>query len=192
MVARDSTDPDIKYLNSKDTQNYLVDIKENNFSLKGAVLHGEYLFVLTCENPPKLLCDKPTHHSYLANGKKVLAAGTLIFDRGALLKLTNNSGHYQPTDSEMLPAIKALYMASGKMLEIYESFSSSPPRAYLVKELINSANFAEAIFQSGTSETDPDEQRYGRELKKDLVEFYANIVSYPLFFQSKPASQNHS
>ncbi len=118
------SDPQQKYLNSEMQMKYNTELDEDGYfcNMNDSLWEGEYNFVLTCEDPPKLLCDKDKNHSYLANGKKVLAAGSLVFQDGKLVEMTNNSGHYRPTDEEMLATIKALYDASGETLEYFISY----------------------------------------------------------------------
>ncbi len=48
-------------------------------------------------------------HSFLANGKSVLAAGTLkINKQGCVRRIVNDSGHYQPTPAEAIRFPKLL------------------------------------------------------------------------------------
>ncbi len=107
------------------------------------VADREYNFVLTCEPHPRLLISEYLHHSSLANGKKVLASGSLFFSDGNLYKITNHSGHYRPTDEEMLGVIKALYVASNGSLKKYQSYSSQRALIYPVNELINAESFTQ-------------------------------------------------
>ena len=112
---------------------------------EGILKKGEYNFILTCEENPRLIyADTSIHHSALANGKKVLASGCLFFDSGDLIAISNNSGHYCPTDDEMLGIIKALYRASSGTLVSYYSYCSDPSSLYLVKELINVESISQA------------------------------------------------
>ncbi|MCL9685645.1 hypothetical protein [Legionella maioricensis] len=140
-------DPEQVYLSEEQQALYAIDICEGNlfFDSELYYLDGEYNFVLTCEEAPRILCDKTLHHSYLANGKKVLACGTLVFKEGALIEMTNNSGHYKPTDEEMLAVIKALYVASGKTLLNYISYCTVKPEIYSVADLESSNDFATAV-----------------------------------------------
>ncbi|BCA94701.1 hypothetical protein TUM19329_10620 [Legionella antarctica] len=108
-------------------------------------MDGEYNFVLTCQEEPKLLCDKTLNHSYLANGKKILAGGSLVFKDGILIEITNNSGHYRPTDAEMLSVIRILYSASRGTLINYISYCTSEPKIYSVAELEYSDKFTSPL-----------------------------------------------
>ena len=138
-------------------ESYEVHVKDNHFyDSKGNNMNGEYIFVLTCEKEPKILCCKEGEllHSYLANGKKVLAAGTLSFKNGVLTEMSNNSGHYRPTDEEMLLAIKAFHIASGGSLEKYTSHSNENLKIYFVEALAKCATFSEAQpLENGATNT---------------------------------------
>ncbi|WP_298627230.1 hypothetical protein [uncultured Legionella sp.] len=137
-------DPENKYVTREQQAPYIARyIEEDALFTDGydEVLDGTYNFVLTCEENPLLLCSEELHHSYLANGKKVLGVGTLFFEQGKLTIITNNSGHYRPTDNELLPAIKALYSVSKGTLIKYRSFCSSVVESYPVTELLDIDNF---------------------------------------------------
>lgn len=103
---------------------------------------GEYHFILTCEYSPRLLISQYLHHSSLADGKKVLASGSLFFKDDDLYKISNHSGHYCPTDEEMLDVIKALYVASNGTLKEYYSYCTVEPLVYPVCELSQVESFS--------------------------------------------------
>lgn len=169
-------------------ENFFTDINEE-------FLDGAYHFILTCEDQPRIICSPTLHHSYEANGKKVFASGSLVFENGVLIKITNNSGHYRPTDEEMLPVIKALYLASGKTLKVYESFCQSEPLSYPVSELIAVDDVSKVrpmktneIIDANTTtrteisdydvvETEKTGHRFGRQLASDLTIKYASILN---------------
>ncbi|WP_131793621.1 hypothetical protein [Legionella brunensis] len=200
-------DQEQKYITGDKQNNYLVNISEDGFfeDQNGEYLDGEYNFVLTCEDPPKLLCSSTNlNHSFLSNGKKVLATGTLRIKAGLLTELTNNSGHYRPTDDEMFAVIKALYEASQHSLIRYKSFCSQEPLIYPVAELISASEFSkisplqqnETISDEGgrkqlvgyDSPVEGDkkqlERRFGRNLDGDLLVKYQQIVDRFKFFQT--------
>lgn len=104
-------------------------------------LNAEYDFIITCEDNPKILYSATEHHSFLANGKKVLASGSLIFKEGILEAVSNNSGHYRPTDDEMLQAIKALHTLSAGCLTSYISYCTLEILEYSVEELLTVDSF---------------------------------------------------
>lgn len=163
----------------------------------------EYNFVLTCEDPPRLLIDKALNHSFLANGKKVLAAGGLMFNQGQLIGITNNSGHYRPTDEQMLAVIKALYLASDNRLRSYKSYVTMPTKTYVVQELVTLDDFSQAspldeseilllngkrrVISGYDTNSSPKEQeaerRFGLQLAPELSEKYKNTLALHSFFK---------
>ncbi|STX52117.1 Uncharacterised protein [Legionella busanensis] len=189
-----------EYIGAARQEDYLVELT-SPFAFKNRkdeLLDGEYNFVLTCEKVPKLLCDQTLHHSYLANGKKVLATGTLEFKEGTLVGITNNSGHYRPLNTDIFPIIKALYIASGKTLIKYTSFCTEKPLVYPVDELIKAQDFSsvqplqfneiidihygQRITLSGYDQLPNQEiinppRRFGKTLNKELVNKYKKILS---------------
>lgn len=187
----------------KYSQELQVFVTQNN----ELVADNEYHFILTCEEIPRLIISTDLHHSSLSNGKKVLASGSLIFKDGCIVAITNNSGHYCPTDDEMLDVIKALYVANST-LKTYISFCTAPTKIYPVNELITSERFNQVTpidldeiidTESGNrvkcsydfrigSEKGRD-NRYGAVLKEDLSSLYQNLINEGFnFFQ--PASDN--
>lgn len=189
--------PENHYLSKEMQAQYAIKISEEGYfeDAKQGILNGEYNFVLTCEEEPQLLCDRDLHHSSLANGKKALAVGTLRFDNGMLVVVTNNSGHYRPTDEEMLNVIKILYKISQGALYIYKSYCSSPYCSYPVSELIKTRVFStvkplkqdETINQRtgqratinnyDTLENTQDiDRRYGRKLQSDMSTKYKGFI----------------
>jgi hypothetical protein len=132
-----------RYLSSESQNNYRVQLDKNPMCFPdGNVLHGKYNFCLTCEESPRLLCSQNHHHSFLANGKKVLGMGTLTFDEGQLIEITNNSGHYKPTNEQMLDVIKALHYESESSLKTYVSYSHSPREVFAVSAIIEAESFS--------------------------------------------------
>lgn len=130
------------YLTEEKQNSHTVLMENNPISyVGGKVLEGTYNFCLTCEEKPRLICSKTKHHSYLANGKRVLGVGTLLFDGGKLLEITNHSGHYKPSNNEMIDIIKVLYKLSDETLVSYKSFSEIGKGQYLVSELLEAENF---------------------------------------------------
>lgn len=199
------------YVSEELQENYIVNLTDDDVESyfvdsSGEFLDGEYNFVLTCEEEPKLLCDPNLHHSSLANGKKVLAVGTLVFENGVLTIVTNNSGHYRPTDEEMLAFIKALYKASGGSLHSYKSYCSDTPVTYPVSELIETNNFSSmeplkenelidartkkrksilSDYDERDKENSCPERRFGKILKKEQNDRYERfLASNTAFFNA--------
>jgi hypothetical protein len=48
------------------------------------------------------------HHSSLANGQPVAAAGELVVENGKLISISNQSGHYKPGDNETMQLVDSL------------------------------------------------------------------------------------
>ncbi|CEK10104.1 hypothetical protein [Legionella hackeliae] len=190
--------PDNSYLSKEKQEKLITTLSEDGFFVNpdDEFLDGEYNFVLTCEESPQLLCHPDLHHSTLANGKKVLASGTLFFKSGTLKVVTNNSGHYRPTDEEMLPFIKKLYELSGGTLNAYTSYCTSPTRTYSVTELFEIDDFSkatplkenetiDAVTSKRTSISNYDilnqdeeasTRRFGRKLSPVLNNKYQDII----------------
>lgn len=207
-------DPEQKYLNSEKQQenNLYYDVEDQYFfKANGTTLNGEYNFVLTCEDEPQLLCSRKKHHSYLANGKKILAAGSLVFTEGRVMEITNNSGHYTPTNEEMLPVINALHDASGKTLEYFVSYCTGSPVIYSVTELVENNNFNDTTplpkrhtiakpRQSHYDQDDSDENsqqhddcsesRFGKSLNRKLEIKYQIMLDPDIQEQMKDLSNS--
>src|SRR5262249_19387556 len=49
------------------------------------------------------------HSSYLAGGT-AMCAGSMLIEGGVIRKVKSDSGHYQPTDSDMLALLQCLRM----------------------------------------------------------------------------------
>ncbi|MBL7480193.1 hypothetical protein [Legionella bononiensis] len=212
-----SNHPDNSYLNLEQQQKYVLQYSEEDyifFADEGEQIEdGEYQFVLTCEEDPRLLYSDTLHHSALSNGKKVLAAGSLIFSDGYLEKITNNSGHYRPTDDEMLDVIKALYTATDGKLIRYKSYCTKMPLEYAVHELITLDKFADAKPLAkgevvdlitglrtknnyddniGASSSD-NNHRFGHKLRAEMSDKYENILSNSqMFFSFSSSDFNES
>ncbi|KTD63583.1 hypothetical protein Lsan_1016 [Legionella santicrucis] len=135
-----------KYLTSEKQGECCVTIEDSFFSFpNGDIPEGMYNFCLTAELPPQLLCSKTLHHSYLANGKKVFGVGTLEFENGRLFKMSNHSGHYKPTNNEMVKVIKALYKASDEDLKVFTSYSKPTPETFAVLDILKQDSFDKLI-----------------------------------------------
>lgn len=70
--------------------------------------HGKYLYIVDLDGNMIVSNQQGIHHSYLANGEAVKAAGEVIFDCGKMVEIDNFSGHYKPTLIEMLDFLNAL------------------------------------------------------------------------------------
>ncbi|MBL7479499.1 hypothetical protein [Legionella bononiensis] len=179
------------------------------------LINNQYNFILTCEQNPRLIVSESMHHSAMANGKKVLASGSLIFKDGYLTKITNHSGHYCPKDDEMLDIIKALHTASNGTLYEYYSYCTPEPLLYSVKELIHVDRFDQVTPIATDEVIHPDtgkreksgydfkmgsqalgsRNRFGAGLKSDRISVFEHIIKSRLtLFDSteQPSSSSES
>ncbi|WP_147279845.1 hypothetical protein [Legionella worsleiensis] len=158
---------------------------------------NHYHFILTCEESPQLIINESLHHSAMANGKKVLASGSLVFKCGDLVTITNHSGHYRPSDDEMLDVIKALHNASRGTLLEYQSYCTAEPLIYSVKELLHTASFSQVSPIASDELIHPvtgnreksgydfiagdravvSNNRYGARLKPERTRFFEEVVN---------------
>ncbi|STX40686.1 Uncharacterised protein [Legionella donaldsonii] len=91
----------------------------------GIMPDGKYLYVRTLSGALFAAKEKDTaHHSYLSNGKKVTSAGYLVFEKGKLCLVSNESGHYRPTKEEMLEDLHYYYNLSKNEHLVYEDHTS--------------------------------------------------------------------
>lgn len=112
------------------------------FSFKdGSLPDGKYIYIRTLAG--EIFAAKESevaHHSYLSNGKKVLSAGFFIFKKGKLCLVSNESGHYKPTNEEMMSEIGFYYQRSQNADLIYEDHSKFPTQKridhYQAREII--------------------------------------------------------
>lgn len=99
--------PDFKllYLTAKQQRiNTIRNTDQGRFTTQhGNLLNGRYIYIIkdNFEIVAKPY-DEKTHHSYLANGKKVRGAGFMVFENGNLKIIDNDSGHYKPKLHEMM------------------------------------------------------------------------------------------
>ncbi|KTC89236.1 MULTISPECIES: hypothetical protein [Legionella] len=69
----------------------------------GKTANGLYIYIVNKNDEIVALPNMRTlHHSYVANGKKIKGAGFLLFEKGILKEIDNNSGHYKPTTEQMI------------------------------------------------------------------------------------------
>lgn len=133
----------------------------------GTVPHGKYLYVRILSGALFAAKEEDiAHHSYLSNGKKVTSAGYLVFEKGKLCLVSNESGHYRPTKEEMLEDLQHYYNLSKNELLVYEDHSSILTekciKEFSVKAIVASQTFDDllplAIFVK--------DSRYNKALKK--------------------------
>lgn len=116
----------------------------------GKVPHGKYLYVRTLSGALFAAKEEDiAHHSYLSNGKKVTSAGYLVFEKGKLCLVSNESGHYRPTKEEMREDLQHYYNLSKNEFLVYEDHSSILTekciKAFSVKAIVASQTFDDLI-----------------------------------------------
>lgn len=128
----------VAYLTAKDRLNFLV-----TFSGKRLVpnpkaiidyrefflsVRGELIFVLAPTPQPNLYVGAKAigtfHHSSLYAGRAVLAAGTMLLDKGVILQVNNHSGHYKPGLGEMVKVVEHMRKNGALVDEIVFKVSS--------------------------------------------------------------------
>ncbi len=68
------------------------------------------------------------HSSYLA-GETVMAAGSMLIERGRVKRIRSDSGHYKPTDTNMLAVLQALKMFAVPSITLSWRITSAPGRS---------------------------------------------------------------
>ncbi|MBN9288898.1 MAG: hypothetical protein BGO43_07840 [Gammaproteobacteria bacterium 39-13] len=95
------------YLNSQTREAYRITCKNGFFyNQKGDLLQGPFIYVLFPDGRLygcSLYDGK--HHSHLSSGLTLDGAGIMYLERGQLVTLSNESGHYKPMLEEMQDAI---------------------------------------------------------------------------------------
>jgi|GEM_PF-6825433 hypothetical protein len=165
----------VLYLSEQTRSRYEVKLTGDGFSdQSGKLLDGNYLYVRTLDG--KLYaakCGEIGHHSYLSNGKKVTSVGHFIFQRGKLVLVSNESGHYTPTNEEMLSDVEFYFHLSENQDLIYEDHSSVPVAGKIYQYKANDFILAKGEVRDLVPlltiiDTDRDANKrsaYGRKLK---------------------------
>ncbi|MBJ15555.1 MAG: hypothetical protein CMF38_02820 [Legionellaceae bacterium] len=177
------------YLTAAEQAQKTVYLDEHLFKwANGEVLNGQYNFCMTAEKHPRLICDVGLHHSYLVNGKKVLAAGELLFKQGQLLEITNSSGHYRLSNEEMLPFVAAMYELSAQTLLSYVSYSDTVPNVFSVEKMIKDKRIGYAQLLKENAPT--YFSSLDDSLKDEVAPYAVTSHAYkPYFFAAK---NNHN
>lgn len=77
------------------------------------------------------------HHSSLASGRRVRCAGTWVVEKGKIKQITNDSGHYKPTEKHFRTFVQALLQQGvidpnlAQAVGTYETTKLSNPANYL-------------------------------------------------------------
>jgi hypothetical protein len=147
-------------------------------------------------------------HSALANGKKVLAAGKIELKEGRLIKVSNESGHYMPTDEEMRYMLSKFHSLSQNANLVYESHCRALEgiiQQHLVSDFLkNTPSIIKEVEVNKytTAEIDDDHyetvgirSRYARKpkLKNDIdIKIDPEMSVNYRFFQPLPQSLNQN
>ncbi|STX81365.1 Uncharacterised protein [Legionella busanensis] len=108
---------------------------------QGIKPHGRYLFIRALSGGIFIAGEGQVgHHSYLSNGKKVLSAGYFEFENGKMNLVSNESGHYTPTNAEMKKELLFYFRIAKNQDLIYEDHSEVPTKRiishYFIREII--------------------------------------------------------
>ncbi|HHT0591694.1 TPA: hypothetical protein ACTXXA_000647 [Legionella anisa] len=112
------------YFSDEQQQAARIKVDDNGlfYNVKNERLSGLFLYVSLPDEQIIFVEDNGKFfHSALANGKKVLAAGKLELQEGMLIKVSNESGHYMPTDEEMRYMLSQFLSLSKNINLVYES-----------------------------------------------------------------------
>jgi hypothetical protein len=105
-----------KYYSTKKQQRHTLTLVGNKFVFTNdndKRPEGKYTYVVDTKGNLIVSNEENVHHSHLADGKKVKAAGEVIFEKGKLIAIDNYSGHYKPTLLEMMDVLMSLADAVG-------------------------------------------------------------------------------
>lgn len=113
------------YANSDERLAFEITVENGLFYNKQhKLVHGAYLYILMPDNRLFACLDShQRHHSHLSSGLEVKGAGVLFLLNGKLINVSNESGHYRPTQEEMLPALKWFQRKSKNDDLIFEDHS---------------------------------------------------------------------
>lgn len=141
-----------KYLNDEERKAYRVSFDEDGtFFVNGKIAQGTYLYIrlVSGELYAYPVMDKHKlnfHHSYLSEGREVSSAGYLYFDhlpsqfnplnKGKLIAVSNESGHYMPTVVEMLSDLMFYLTVSKNLNLIFEDHSNIPTENRILIALV--------------------------------------------------------
>jgi hypothetical protein len=120
-----------------------LSIIDNEFVFKGRYErkpNGKYTYIVDLDGN-LIVSDLPgVHHSHLANGKKVKAAGDVWFEDGQLVRIDNSSGHYKPTMLESMDVLCAINYELDNCEDIifidYSNVASGELKSYPLGELM--------------------------------------------------------
>jgi hypothetical protein len=84
------------------------------FGDDGVFIGTKFTYVITKDGDIRVGSHKGIHHHDIARGENVFGAGELHFDdKGVLIIIDDESGHYIPTGSEYFPYMKYLVQEQG-------------------------------------------------------------------------------
>ncbi|KTD41212.1 hypothetical protein [Legionella parisiensis] len=179
------------------------------YNVKNELLNGLFLYVVLSNEQIIYVEDNGKFfHSALANGKKVLAAGKLELEEGVLIKISNESGHYMPTDEEMRYMLSKFLSLSQNANLVYESHCRAIEGVIQQLQVSDFLKYTPSIINEvevnkyTTSEIDDDHyetvgirSRYARKpkLKIDIDNRINTDASFSnRLFQPSPQSLNQS
>lgn len=143
-----------------------VTVRRGKFlDAKRKALWGEYIFGLLPDNRLYALPVKDgKHHSHILAGLPAKAVGHAHFVNGKLITLSNNSGHYKPTATQMRSGIEWFYNQTGYefVFEDHQRFSN--------KLVNNGLRYSKASEIHNSSEIQEFTYEMSPEALSDLIE----------------------
>jgi hypothetical protein len=176
------------YLNEEEQHKYHLIIeghtfkKMNEWSGRHEIINGRCIYVVdTKGNIIAAPAGEVKHHSFLANGKKVKAAGFLRFDKGKLIAIDNDSGHYKPTREEMIDVLFAL---ANQLIETdienchfidHSAISLGEKRTYQLAKIKESIDLQHEIFDKLEPESIEKVRAGEKRSPIDLLDYHHKI-----------------
>lgn len=135
------------YIPNQAREKYRLDYNNGYFTNNKQILDGKYMYVRLLNGIIYIASDDKEndlyvgHHSYLSNGKKVTSAGYFIFKNGRMKLVSNESGHYIPSNDKMKSDIEFYFEIAKNEKLVYEDHSKFPKEKqkylYYVKDIID-------------------------------------------------------
>ncbi len=199
------------YFTDEEKKQYILspNTETGIFYINGEVASGRYLYARGMDetlygykiNDNE---DPNVHHSFFTEGNNVLSAGYFRFSEinnensldntlpaGIMLSVSNESGHYTPTNEEMLDQVEYYYNVSKNSNLVYIDHTRAPS-----EKQIYHYKASEFVKQNGdVSLLNPidklpsEESHYGKKLNSFTRDFYKDFREN---FLSKPSKTGYT